>query len=72
MQTSYPSPAIFNAPTYTGMNIGCYMNQGGLIEAIRKMVEVSSRVFPAPDWKAVRRRQKHIVMLSTSAAEVLA
>ena len=47
------------------------VNPGGLIEAIRKMVEVSSKVFiffPAPDWKVVRRRQKHIVMLSTSAA----
>lgn len=53
MQTSYPSPTIFNAPTYNGTNIGRYVNQGGLPEAIRKMVEVSSRIFPAPDWKAV-------------------
>ena len=66
--TSYPSPTIFNAPTYKGMNIGCYVNQGGLIEAIKKMVEVSSKIFPVPDWKVVRRPQKYIVMLSTSAA----
>ena len=68
MQTSYPSPAIFNVSTYNSTNIGRYVNQGGLIESIRKMVEVSSRVFPVPDWKVVRRLQKYIVMLSTSAA----
>ena len=44
----------YNATSYDGTN-GHYINQGGLVPAFKKMVEVSSkhRNNQGPNWKAV-------------------
>ena len=45
---------IYNPVTYDGANLGRFVNQGRLIPALHKMVEVSKRYRPlGPDWKAV-------------------
>ena len=47
---------IFDASTYNGVNIGRFVNQGGLLPAFTKMTQVSRVVkSDRPDWRAVEQ-----------------